>query len=91
MPIYEFMCKKCGYVFEQFYKTYKQYSTTIIQCPKCNSFNIQRRFSVPKMIRISNQSVTPARKRTKEILRHHVVKKAEATGRPLPGRKGGNR
>jgi len=34
MPIYEFECHKCKKIFEYFCK---DYSTTIVTCPFCNS------------------------------------------------------
>lgn len=36
MPMYDFICNKCGYKFEA-YRSYTE--TTRIKCPKCNGIS----------------------------------------------------
>ncbi len=41
MPIYEYRCDKCGEEFEKLV-----FGTTEVECPKCNSKEITKKFSV---------------------------------------------
>lgn len=36
MPIYEYNCKNCGYVFEMFFKRTAKKHENILICPECN-------------------------------------------------------
>jgi putative FmdB family regulatory protein len=42
MPIFEFLCKKCGHKFEELVLS----SENIIPCPQCDSTNLVKEFSV---------------------------------------------
>lgn len=41
MPIYEFICNKCGNEFEELVKS----SESKVRCPRCNSTKIDKCFS----------------------------------------------
>ncbi|MCX6984029.1 MAG: zinc ribbon domain-containing protein, partial [Lentisphaerae bacterium] len=42
MPIYEYMCSKCGSEFEMLVKS----SSEKVNCPKCSDSKVQRKLSV---------------------------------------------
>jgi len=44
MPIYEFRCKECNYVFEEFVFSSSQVSDGII-CPNCGAKNVDKLMS----------------------------------------------
>jgi len=44
MPIYEFLCRACGHVFEIMLWRLG-YDITQIRCPRCESHDVERRWS----------------------------------------------
>jgi putative FmdB family regulatory protein len=52
MPIYEYQCKKCGFVFEMFVLSHQEKT----RCPKCSSENVEKLISAPNLGRNSNVS-----------------------------------
>jgi len=40
MPLYEYICKKCGKKFSEVL-TIKEYGTKKVQCPKCRSQDLE--------------------------------------------------
>lgn len=42
MPLFEYMCVRCGTVFEQLVRSGGHQE---IVCPKCQSINVQKQFS----------------------------------------------
>ena len=48
MPVYEYYCSTCGYVFEECYKIeWRDYPTTL-PCPRCVAgYTVSRRLTVP--------------------------------------------
>lgn len=44
MPVYEFVCRECGEAFE-IVCSITQYDAETIQCPKCKSKKVERRWS----------------------------------------------
>jgi putative FmdB family regulatory protein len=44
MPVYEFLCKKCGKSFEVI-ASISQYDATKVRCPGCKSRKVERRWS----------------------------------------------
>ena len=44
MPIYEFKCNKCNYVFEEFVFS-SNVDTSQLECPQCGENNIQKLMS----------------------------------------------
>jgi len=42
MPIYEFVCKKCGNEFEELVRS----SDSKVKCPLCNSTRVEKCFSL---------------------------------------------
>ncbi|MDO5576407.1 MAG: zinc ribbon domain-containing protein [Fibrobacter sp.] len=43
MPIFEYICEKCGEKFEELVKNENEET---VSCPKCNSTEIKKQFSV---------------------------------------------
>ncbi len=43
MPIYEYQCENCGYVFEMLRRM--QDADDGLKCPKCESLNVERQLS----------------------------------------------
>jgi putative FmdB family regulatory protein len=43
MPIYEYVCEKCGHKFEKLVRSMN--STETFACPKCSAKKTQRQFS----------------------------------------------
>jgi len=48
MPIYEYKCRKCGELFEQFVSGDK--TDADVKCPKCGAKNPERRISQVRQI-----------------------------------------
>ncbi len=44
MPIYEYVCQRCGVRFEKFVRSMS--STAVVECPECKSQEVGRTFSV---------------------------------------------
>lgn len=44
MPVYEFFCRKCGHAFEVTSLRFG-YDITQITCPKCDSHDVERRWT----------------------------------------------
>ncbi len=42
MPIFEYRCRGCGHTFELLVR-----KTTTLECPKCQSVDLERQVSVP--------------------------------------------
>lgn len=57
MPLYEFRCRDCGKVWEEFWRNQHHRHTN---CPDCHSDNAQRLFSASHMIRGADRPM-PAR------------------------------
>jgi putative FmdB family regulatory protein len=49
MPIYEYICIKCDHEFEKLV-----FGNQTVQCPKCNSEDIKKKFSVFGMSGVEN-------------------------------------
>ena len=50
MPVYSFVCEKCGVRFAR-HLSYQDYGATRINCPKCGSGLVRRRIGRPRMLR----------------------------------------
>ena len=46
MPMYDFVCTKCGHEFEELVKNNNE-----IFCPECGSLNVERKMSVPSPLK----------------------------------------
>jgi len=44
MPIYEYRCRNCGYEFDKFLRTFE---TGDVNCPSCQSVNVEKLLSPP--------------------------------------------
>ncbi len=51
MPIYEYICNKCGEEFEKLV-----YGDTRVKCPKCENEDIKKRFSLFGMSGVEKQT-----------------------------------
>lgn len=50
MPVYSFVCEKCGARFAR-HLSYQDYDATRINCPKCGAGEVRRRIGRPRMLR----------------------------------------
>ncbi|HEX9596109.1 MAG TPA: zinc ribbon domain-containing protein [Anaerolineales bacterium] len=50
MPVYSFVCEKCGARFSR-HLSYQDYGATRINCPKCGAAEVSRRIGRPRMLR----------------------------------------
>ena len=50
MPVYSFVCEKCGVRFAR-HLSYQDYGATRINCPKCGAGEVRRRIGRPRMLR----------------------------------------
>lgn len=44
MPVYEYLCRKCGKSFEQV-ETVKEHDPSKVRCPECKSKKVERRWT----------------------------------------------
>jgi putative FmdB family regulatory protein len=44
MPVYEYLCRKCGKSFERI-ETVKEHDLSKVNCPECKSKKVERRWS----------------------------------------------
>jgi putative FmdB family regulatory protein len=44
MPVYEYVCKKCGECFERV-ETVSEHDPAKVRCPECKSKQVERRWS----------------------------------------------
>ena len=44
MPVYEYLCRKCGKSFERV-ETVKEHESAKVHCPECKSKKVERRWS----------------------------------------------
>lgn len=44
MPVYEYVCKKCGELFERV-ETVSEHDPAKVRCPVCKSKQVERRWS----------------------------------------------
>lgn len=44
MPVYEYVCKKCGEFFERVEKL-SEHDSAKVRCPECKSKQVERRFT----------------------------------------------
>ena len=44
MPVYEYLCRKCGKSFE-LVETVKEHDLSKVRCPECKSKKVERRWS----------------------------------------------
>ena len=56
MPIYEYRCRNCGYEFDKFLRTFE---TGDVNCPSCQSVNVEKLLS-PPVIRMGKISSGPS-------------------------------
>lgn len=50
MPVYSFVCEKCGVRFAR-HLSYQDYGATRLNCPKCGSAQVRRRIGRVRMLR----------------------------------------
>lgn len=47
MPIYEFVCQKCGFKFEKLFLTYSLFEKSgSIECPNCGNPKVEKSLSI---------------------------------------------
>ena len=44
MPVYEYLCRKCGESFERV-ESIKEHDPSKVRCPECKSKKVERRWS----------------------------------------------
>ena len=50
MPVYSFVCEKCGVRFAR-HLSYEDYDAARVNCPKCGAGEVRRRIGRPRMLR----------------------------------------
>ena len=66
MACYDYCCNQCKHKFDLIL-TYEEYDSTVIECPKCNSSEVYRRYDNMPNLAFGNSVGAQAEKNTKKI------------------------